>query len=74
MERKLAGRSIGEGGRKETCRGRKTSTKGEHGNGCIGSEGMKRLDAGGRILGGLLRQGGSNLSERKRATSNASRC
>jgi len=74
MERKLAGRRIGGGGLKETCRSRKTSTKGLHGNGCIGSEGMKRLGTGGRVSGGLLCQGGSNTSGRKRATSNASGC
>ena len=47
--------------------------KGLHGNRCIGSEGMKRLGAGGRVSGGWLRQGGSNASGRQRAKSNASR-
>jgi len=54
------------GGREERCRCRKTSTKGQHGNGCIGSEGMKRLGAGGRVSGGWLRQGGSNVSRCKK--------
>jgi len=62
MERKLAGGSIGGGGREERCRGRKTSAKGQHGNRCFGSEGMKRLGAGGRVSRGCLRQGGSNAS------------
>jgi len=66
MERKLAGGGIRGGGREERCRGRKTSAKGQHGNGCIGSEGMKRLGAGGRVSGGWLRQGGSNASGRKK--------
>jgi len=66
MERKLAGGGIGGGGREERCRGRKTSAKGQYGNGCIGSEGMKRLGAGGRVSGGWLRQGGSNASGRKK--------
>jgi len=69
MERKLAGRGIGGGGREEGCRGGKTSAKGQHGNGCIGSEGMKRLGAGGRVSGGWLRQGGSNASGRGPFTS-----
>ena len=72
MESKLVGRLIGGEGWKERCRGRKTSAKGQHGNGCIGSEGMKRLGAGGRVSGGWLRQGGSNASGCKRAASNAS--
>jgi len=42
------------------------SAKGQHGNGCIGSEGMKRLGAGGRVSGGWLRQGGSNVLGRKK--------
>jgi len=66
MERKLAGGGIGGGGREERCRGRKTSAKVQHGNGCIGSEGMKRLGAGGRVSGGWLRQGGSNAAGRKK--------
>jgi len=66
MERKLAGGGIGGGGREERCRGRKMSAKGQHGNGCIGSEGMKRLGAGGRVSGGWLHQGGSNVSGRKK--------
>jgi len=75
MDRKLVGGRIGGGGREERCRGRKTSAKGEHGNGCIGSEGMKRLGAGGRVSGELLRQGVSNASGSKRAASNSSgRC
>ena len=74
MERKLAGGGIRGGGREERCRGRKTSAKEQHGNGCIGSEGMKRLGAGGRVSGEWLRQGGSNASGRKRAASNASGC
>jgi len=72
MERKLVGRGIGGGGQKERCRVRKMSTKGQHGNGYIGSQGIKRLGAGGRVSGGQLRQGGSNASGRKRATSNVS--
>jgi len=66
MERKLTGRGIGGGGREEISRGRKTSAKGQHGNGWIGSEGMKRLGAGGRVSGGWLRQGGSNASGLKK--------
>jgi len=66
MERKLAGGVIGGRGRDERCRGRKTSAKGQYGNGWIGSEGMKRLGAGGRESGGWLRQGGSNASGRKK--------
>jgi len=54
MERKLAGRGIGGGGREERCRRRKTSAKGQHGNECIGSEGIKRLGAEGRVSGGWL--------------------
>jgi len=72
MEGKLVGGRIRGGGRKEGCRGRKTSAKGQHGNGCIGSKVMKRLGTGGRVSGGWLRQGGSNASGRKRAASNAS--
>ena len=72
MERKLVGGRIRGGGRKERCHGRKTSAKGPHGNRCIGSEGMKRLGAGGRVSGGWLRLGGSNASGCKRAASNAS--
>jgi len=41
MGRKLAGWRIGAGGRVERCRSCKMSAKGQHGNGCIGSEGMK---------------------------------
>ena len=41
MGSKLAGWRIGAGGRVERCRGRKMSAKGQHENGCIGSEGMK---------------------------------
>ena len=71
--KKAGGRAYqGGGGRKERCRGRQKSPKGQHGNGCIGSEGMKRLGAGGRVSGGRLRQGGSNASGRKKAASNAS--
>ena len=66
MERKLAGGGLGGGGGEERSRGRKTSAKGQHGNGCIGSEGMKRLRAGGIVSGGWLRQGGSNASGRKK--------
>ena len=58
MERKLAGECIGGGGWDETCHGRKMSAKGQHGNGCIGSEGMKPLGTGGRVSAGWLRQGG----------------
>jgi len=65
MERKLAGGGIGGGGREQRCRGRTMSAKGQHGNGCIGTEGMKRLGAGRRVSGGWLRQGGSNASGRK---------
>jgi len=54
MERKLAGRRMRGVGREERSRGCKTSTKGQHGNGCIGSKGMKRLGAGGRVPGGWL--------------------
>jgi len=74
MERKLVGGRIRGGGWKERCRARKRSAKGQHGNACIGSEGMKRLGAGGRVSRGWLRQGGSNRSGRKRAASNASGC
>jgi len=68
-ERGYNGRKAGRqayrgGGQKERCRGCKTSTKGQHANRCIGSEGMKRLGAGGRVSGGWLRQGGSNASGR----------
>jgi len=66
MEGKLAGGGIGGGGREERCRGRKMSAKGQHGNGCNGSDGMKPLGAGGRVSGGWLRQGGSNASGRKK--------
>ena len=55
-----AGGGIGGGGREERWRGQKTFAKGQPGNGCIGSDGMKRLGAGGRVSGGWLRQGGSN--------------
>jgi len=64
MQRKQAGGGIGGGGWEEKCRGRKTSAKREHGNGSIGSEGRKRLGAGGRVSGGWLRYGGSNASGR----------
>jgi len=64
MQRKQAGGGIRGGGREERCRGRKTSAKGEDGNGSIGSEGMKRLGARGRVAGGWLRYGGSNASGR----------
>jgi len=74
MERKLVDGCNGGGGWKERCRGRKRSAKGQHGNGCIGSEGMKRLGTGDRVSGGWLRQGGSNASGRKKAASNSSRC
>jgi len=70
--KKAGGRGYQGGGLKERCHGRKTSAKRQHGNGCIGSEGMKRLGDGGRLSGGWLRQGGSNASGRKRAASNAS--
>jgi len=66
MERKLAGGGIGGEGREERCRGRKKSAKGQHGNGCSGSEGMKRLGAGGGVSGGWLHQGGSNESGGKK--------
>ena len=66
MERKLAGRGIGRGGQDERCRGRKTSAKGQQGNRCIGSEGMKWLGAGGTVSGGWLRQGGSNAAGRRK--------
>ena len=66
MERKLAGGGIRGGGQEERCRGRKTSAKGQHGNGCIESQGMKRLGAGGRVSGGWLGQEGSNASGRKK--------
>jgi len=72
MERMLVGGHLREGGRKNRCRVRKKSAKGQPGNVCIGSEGMKRLGAGGRVSGGRLRQGGSNASGHKRAPSNAS--
>jgi len=71
-EKKAGGPAYQGGGGKETCRGHKTSTQGQHGNKCIGSKGMKRLGAGGRVSGGWLRQGGSNASGRKRAASNTS--
>jgi len=83
MERKLAGGGIGGIGREETCSGHKMSAKGQHGNTCIGSEGMKslRLGAGGRVSGGWLPQGGSNASGCKkgrvqyvRMRKSASRC
>jgi len=66
MERKLAGGGIGWGGREERCRAGKKLAKGQHGHGCIGSEGMKRLGAGGRVSGRWLRQGASNESGRKK--------
>ena len=62
MERLRASRGIWGGGQDERCRGRKTPAKGQHGNRCNGSEGMKRLGAGGRVSGGWLRQGGSNAA------------
>jgi len=49
MERKLLGVRIREGGRKEWCRRHKMSAKGQHGNGCIVSGGMKRLGTGGSV-------------------------
>jgi len=73
MERKLAGGSIRGGGREERCRGYKRASKGQHENGCIGSEGMRRLVAGGRVSGGWLGQGGHMGQDTKRALSNASR-
>jgi len=66
MEGKLAGGGIGGGGWEERCRSRKMSAKGQHGNECIGSEGMTRLGAGGRVSAGWLRQGVSNASGRKK--------
>jgi len=60
MERKPAGGRNGGGRQEERCRDRKLSAKGQHGNGCIGSEGMKRQGAGGRVSGGWLCQVGSN--------------
>jgi len=66
MKRKLAGGGIGGGAREERGRGRKTSAEGQHRNGSIGSDGMKRLGAGGSVSGGWLRQGGSNASGRKK--------
>ena len=66
MERRLAGGGIGEGGQEERCRGRTTAAKGLYGNGCIGSEGKKRLGAGDRVSGGWLPQEGSNASGRKK--------
>ena len=75
MERKLAGWGIRGRGREERCRGRTTSAKGQHGNGCFGSDGRKRRGAGGRVSGGWLRQGGGQMrQEAKRAASNASGC
>ena len=62
MKRKLVGGGIGGGGWKERCPGRETSAEGQHGNGSIRSEGMKRLGAVGRGSGGWPRQGGSNAS------------
>jgi len=67
----VGGHTGGEG-RKVRCPGRKTSAKGQHGNRCIGSEGMNRLGAGGRVSGGWLRQGGSNASGCTMAAFNAS--
>ena len=64
--KKAGGQGYRGGGREERCHGCKTSAKGQHGNRCIGSEGMKRLGAGGRVSGGWLRQGGSNVSGRKK--------
>jgi len=72
MERMQVGGRLREGGRKKRCHVRKKSAKGQPRNGCIGSEGMKRLGAGGRVSGGWLRQEGSNASGHKRAASNAS--
>ena len=72
MEGKLVGGRIGGGGRKPRCRGCKTSAKGQHRNGFIGSEEIKRLGAWGRVSGGWLHQGGANASGYKRATSNRS--
>ena len=70
--KKAGGRAYLGRSRKERCRRRTTSAKGQHGNECIGSEGMKRMGAGGRVSGGWLRQGGSNASGHKRAASTAS--
>jgi len=58
MERKVVGGGIGRRGWTERCRVRKTSAKGQNRKGCIGSEGMKRLGAGGRVSGGWVRQRG----------------
>jgi len=56
--KKAGGRGYRRGGREERCRGLKMSAKGQHGNGCIGSEGMKRLGTGSRVSERWLRQGG----------------
>jgi len=69
MERKLAGRGIVGRGREERGCGRKTSAKGQNGNVCIGSDGIKRLGAGGRVSGGWPGQGESNASGRGPFTS-----
>jgi len=61
-EKKAGGRGYQGGGREERCRGCKTSTKGQHVNRSIGSQGMKRLGARGRVSGRWLPQWGSNAS------------
>ena len=63
---------VSGGGREERCRGRRTSAKGQHGNGSTGSEDMRRLGAGGRVSGGWLCRGGQIRQDAKRAVSNAS--
>jgi len=70
--KKAGGRTYRGGGRMERCCSRKTSAKWQHGNRCIGSEGMKRQGAGGRVSGGCLRQGGPTASGGKTAASNGS--
>ena len=63
---------VSGGGQEERCRGRMKSAKGPHGNGCTGSEDMKRQGAGGRVSGGWLCRGGQIRQDAKRAVSNAS--
>jgi len=64
--KKAGRRGYQGGGQEKRCRGCKQSAKGQHGNRCIGSEGMKRLGTGGRVSVGWLRQGASNASGRKK--------
>jgi len=64
MGRNLVGGCIDGGVREARCRGRKTSPQWQHGNRRIGSEGLTRLRAGGRVSEQWMRQGESNAPGR----------